>query len=825
MSFDRNRLAALVAEHGAIARVVVAGARGSAPREPGAAMCLWPGGQEGTIGGGALEWEAAERARDVLAGAPDRRDRLPLGPALGQCCGGQVVLVTERWDTARLAASEGEVIARPLPGSPPAMPLPVRRLLAAARAQGELPEPGIEAGWLIEPVTRPTREIWIYGAGHVGRAIAAVLAPVPGLAVTLIDDAPARFPDPLPAGITPLVARNPADATAHAPAHAEHLILTYSHALDLEICHRLLSQGFRTAGLIGSATKWARFRKPPRRPRPRAGPDRPHPLPHRRPRARQAPPGHRRGGGGRPPPPRQRRRPSKGRPMSQAFLTVESVTKAYPGVIANDDVSFDILPGEVHALLGENGAGKSTLVKMIYGLVRPDAGHMTLNGAPYAPESPHAARTAGIAMVFQHFSLFDALDVAENVALGMETPPPMRALQSRIREVSETYGLPLDPARLVGDLSAGERQRVEIIRCLLQDPKLLIMDEPTSVLTPQEVDILFETLRKLSAEGTAILYISHKLEEIRALCDRATILRLGKVVANATPRERTARELAEMMVGGELKAPERDRHPKGEVRLTVSGLSMPSANPFGTALKDISFDVRAGEVLGIGGVAGNGQDDLLAALSGEARTAPGMVRIGPGEVGAQGPNERRRQGLLTAPEERLGHAAAPDMSLSENAALTGTIRENLSRNGFLDWPAARTFAERIIGAFDVRTPGPDHAARSLSGGNLQKFVIGREILQRPDILIVNQPTWGVDAAAAASIRQALLDLARGGAAIVVISQDLDELMEIADSFAALNEGRLTRPRPTEGLTIDEIGLMMGGAHGMEVAHIHEEAAP
>ena len=426
-------------------------------------------------------------------------------------------------------------------------------------------------------------------------------------------------------------------------------------------------------------------------------------------------------------------------------------------------------------------------------------------------------------MVFQHFSLFDALDVAENVALGMETPPPMGTLQTRIREVSETYGLPLDPGRLVGDLSAGERQRVEIIRCLLQDPKLLIMDEPTSVLTPQEVDILFETLRKLSAEGTAILYISHKLEEIRALCDRATILRLGKRVGDAIPKECSARDLAEMMVGSELKSPERDRHPKGEVRLRVAGLSMASANPFGTALKDISFEVRAGEVLGIGGVAGNGQDDLLAALSGEARTAPGMVSIGGSGVGTLGPNERRRMGLLTAPEERLGHAAAPDMSLTENAALTGTIRENLSRNGFLNWPAARGFAEKIIEGFDVRTPGPTHAARSLSGGNLQKFVIGREILQRPDILIVNQPTWGVDAAAAAAIRQALLDLAKDGAAIVVISQDLDEVMEIADSFAALNEGRLTAPRPTEGLTIDEIGLMMGGAHGMEVAHIHEAA--
>jgi general nucleoside transport system ATP-binding protein len=501
------------------------------------------------------------------------------------------------------------------------------------------------------------------------------------------------------------------------------------------------------------------------------------------------------------------------------LLEINGLTKAYPGVVANDHVSFSVRPGEVHALLGENGAGKSTLVKMIYGLVRPDDGRMTFAGAPYAPETPHAARRTGVAMVFQHFSLFEALTVAENVALGMEDPPPQRQLSARIREVSETYGLPLDPGRLVGDLSAGERQRVEIIRCLLQDPKLLIMDEPTSVLTPQEVGILFETLRKLSHEGTAILYISHKLEEIRSLCEGATILRLGKVVATCDPREKSARELAELMVGQTLHTPSRAQKPATEVALKVENLSVASTNPFGTTLKGVTFEVRKGEVLGIGGVAGNGQDELLLALSGELRAPPTAIRVGDTPVGALGPSARRRIGLLAAPEERLGHAAAPDMSLTENALLTGLIREKLSNGGFLDWGKARTFAARIIKEFDVRTPGPEHAARSLSGGNLQKFVIGREILQRPAVLVVNQPTWGVDASAAAAIRQALLDLAAGGAAIVVISQDLDELMEIADRFAALNEGRLSAPRPTEGLTVDEIGLMMGGAHDMEVAHV------
>jgi simple sugar transport system ATP-binding protein len=502
-----------------------------------------------------------------------------------------------------------------------------------------------------------------------------------------------------------------------------------------------------------------------------------------------------------------------------ALLSLSGLTKAYPGVVANDHVSLRIAPGEVHALLGENGAGKSTLVKMIYGLVKPDTGEMRLHGQPFAPAEPRAARVAGVGMVFQHFSLFDALTVAENIALGMEDAPRMGALSERIRTVSETYGLPLAPDRVVGDLSAGERQRVEIIRCLLQAPRLLIMDEPTSVLTPQEVEILFQTLRKLSGEGTAILYISHKLEEIRSLCDTATILRLGKVVGTCTPRETTAREMAEMMVGKVLTTPKRGGAAFGDVVLEVERLSLPSPSAFGMPLREVSLALRRGEILGIGGVAGNGQDELLAALSGEMRAPSGMVRFHGKDIGSAGPAKRRAIGLLAAPEERLGHAAAPDMSLTENAMLTGAVRERLERRGFLDWAAARGFAEAIIERFDVRTPGPGNAARSLSGGNLQKFVIGREVLQRPEVLVVNQPTWGVDASAAAAIRQALLDLAQAGAALIVISQDLDELMEISDHFAALNEGRLSAPRPTEGLTVEQIGLMMGGAHGMEVAHV------
>ena len=503
-----------------------------------------------------------------------------------------------------------------------------------------------------------------------------------------------------------------------------------------------------------------------------------------------------------------------------ALLEIANLSKSYPGVKANDNLSFSIEPGEIHALLGENGAGKSTLVKMIYGLVKPDSGSMKLNDAAYAPTKPSVARASGVSMVFQHFSLFEALSVAENITLGMDDAPNRKQLSSKIRKVSQDYGLPLDPDRLIGDMSVGERQRVEIIRCLLQNPRLLIMDEPTSVLTPQEVEVLFGTLRQLSKDGVAILYISHKLDEILALCDHATILRMGKVVDTCIPREETATSLAEMMIGGELEIHAQTEFSPGAEVLKVDQLSLPSSDAFGISLKDVSFSLRKGEILGIGGVAGNGQDEILASLSGEARVAAGMIVLDGAPIGQLGPNERRENGLLTAPEERLGHAAAPMMTLSQNAFLTGRIRKQLAPGGVMKSRRINRFAREIVERFDVRTPGIHVAAKALSGGNLQKFVIGREVLQSPEVLVVNQPTWGVDASAAASIRQALRQLAASGAAVVVISQDLDELMELSDTFSVLSEGRLSQPQPSEGLSIEEIGLMMGG--DLEGTH-HAEA--
>jgi ABC-type uncharacterized transport system ATPase subunit len=497
--------------------------------------------------------------------------------------------------------------------------------------------------------------------------------------------------------------------------------------------------------------------------------------------------------------------------MTDILLDINGLTKAYPGVVANNNVSFQIRRGEVHALLGENGAGKSTLVKMIYGLVKPDSGSMTFQDQQFMPASPNAARGTGVAMVFQHFSLFDALSVAENIALGMDDAPKPRDLAKNIRQVSNAYGLPLEPNRIVGTLSAGERQRVEIIRCLLQNPKLLIMDEPTSVLTPQEVEVLFKTLRQLKSEGTSILYISHKLEEIRALCDTATILRHGEKVDTCIPGTTTAREMAEMMVGASFANPIKANREMGDTILSLKNVSASSAEAFGTSLQDISLDLKEGEILGIGGVAGNGQDELFATLSGETTVASDMIIFDGHKIGKQGPTARRKIGLLSAPEERLGHAAAPAMSLRENTVITAAERKSLLNSGFIDWTAADQYTQDIIAGFDVRTPGTHTPAGSLSGGNLQKFVVGREVLQNPKVFVVNQPTWGVDAAAAASIRQKLLDLADNGAGVIVISQDLDELLEISDRFCAINEGRLSKIVPTSTLEMDQIGLMMGGA--------------
>ncbi len=504
--------------------------------------------------------------------------------------------------------------------------------------------------------------------------------------------------------------------------------------------------------------------------------------------------------------------------MTAPRLELKGITKRFPGVVANDRVGFAVRPGEIHALLGENGAGKSTLVKMIYGIMQPDEGEIAWNGARVTVANPRAARKLGIGMVFQHFSLFEALTVLENIALGMDGTVPGRELEAKVRAVMAQYGLALDPQRVVSTLSVGERQRIEIVRALLLNPALLIMDEPTSVLTPQEVDQLFVVLRQLAAEGCSILYISHKLHEIKALCDTATILRGGKLVDTCDPKVETSRSMAEKMIGGSLKDIKRSARGAGAPKLVVQGLSLPADGPFGTALKDISFTVRAGEIFGVAGVAGNGQNALLLALSGEEPCAG--VTVDGVAVGHMKARDRRAQGVSAVPEERNGHAAVPVFSLADNAILTARDRLGMVRAGLLDAKAARTYAGEVIEAFAVKATGPGAMAESLSGGNLQKYIMGREILQKPQVLVVSQPTWGVDAGAAAAIHQALVDLAAEGSAIVVISQDLDELLSLCDTLAVINGGRLSQPMAVAEAKIDEIGLLMGGIHGQDSGEAH-----
>jgi simple sugar transport system ATP-binding protein len=485
-------------------------------------------------------------------------------------------------------------------------------------------------------------------------------------------------------------------------------------------------------------------------------------------------------------------------------------------VVANDVIGFAIRPGAIHGLIGENGAGKSTLVKIVYGVQAADSGTILWDGREVTISSPAAARRLGIGMVFQHFSLFDALSVVENVALGLDARLERGALRARITRLLETYSLPLDLDRPVHTLSVGERQRIEIVRCLLAEPRLLIMDEPTSVLTPQEVERLFAMLRRLADEGCAILYISHKLDEIRTLCSRATVLRAGRVVADLDPRQETARSMAEAMIGGTLRQVSHQPAARGDAAplLAVADLDLPRLTPHGVALRGISFSVAPGEILGIAGVAGNGQAELVQALAGEI-LAPqaGTIRLDGHAIGRLGPRERRCRGLCTVPEERNGHAAVPALTLADNAVLTARDRAGLAGGGLIRFAAARRFAESAISRFGVRATGPGAPAGSLSGGNLQKFVVGREILQNPDVLVVAQPTWGVDAGAATIIHEAILQLAEAGAAIVVISQDLDELLALCDRLAVLNEGRLSPAFPVAEASPDRIGLLMGGVHG------------
>ena len=495
-------------------------------------------------------------------------------------------------------------------------------------------------------------------------------------------------------------------------------------------------------------------------------------------------------------------------------LQLLGITKIYPSVVANADVHLSVMPGEIHAVLGENGAGKSTLMKIIYGVTQADAGEFMWEGKQVRIHSPSDARKLGIGMVFQHFTLFETLTVAENISLALDERVTPALLAPRIQAVSERYGLPLDPLRRVHSMSVGERQRVEIVRCLLQSPRLLIMDEPTSVLTPEAVLKLFESLRQLASEGVSILYISHKLDEIQSLCDRATVLRAGRVSGTAKPREETATSLAELMIGRELPTCQHLPREPGAVRMQIEHLSVASDDPFGTHLNDIHLALRSGEIVGIAGISGNGQQELLKAISGELLLERSdALRIEGRDCGRLDAAARRELGVGVVPEERLGRGAVPELSLADNALLTGYVKASgadMRRHGLIRRTAVREFALKVIARFQVKCGSERSAATSLSGGNLQKFIVGREIALAPRVMVLAQPTWGVDIGAAMLIRQAIIDLRDQGVAVLVLSEELDELFMLSDRIAVLAKGRLSRAVPIADTNVNQIGVWMSG---------------
>jgi general nucleoside transport system ATP-binding protein len=490
-------------------------------------------------------------------------------------------------------------------------------------------------------------------------------------------------------------------------------------------------------------------------------------------------------------------------------LQLAHITKRYPAVVANDDVSLTVQPGETHAVLGENGAGKSTLMKIIYGSVKPDEGSVMWDGQPVHIRNPQEARALGISMVFQHFSLFDTLTVAENVWLGLDKSLTLNQVTHSITAKAAEYGLDIDPQRPVHTLSVGEMQRVEIIRALLTNPKLLILDEPTSVLTPQAVEKLFVVLKKLASEGCSILYISHKLHEIRELCTACTVLRGGKVTGVCNPQFESNASLSKLMIGAEPPQLEHHERKAGDVVLQVQDLRLPREDQFGVDLDGITLEVRAGEVVGIAGVSGNGQQELLYALSGEdTRADAAMIQVFGKPVGRFGPAHRRHLGVHFVPEERLGRGAVPTLGLAHNLMLTRT--DAVRKSGWIDVKALQAQAAAIIRKFNVKAGGPNAAAKSLSGGNLQKFIVGREIDANPKLLIVSQPTWGVDVGAAAQIRGEILALRDAGCAVLVVSEELEELFEICDRLHVIAKGRLSPSIDRVRATVTLIGEWMSG---------------
>jgi general nucleoside transport system ATP-binding protein len=501
-----------------------------------------------------------------------------------------------------------------------------------------------------------------------------------------------------------------------------------------------------------------------------------------------------------------------------ALVQMRGIVKRFPGVVANDDVDLEIHKDEVHALLGENGAGKTTLMRILAGLYRPDDGEILLDGSPVGFRSPRQAIDAGIGMVHQHFRLVESLTVAENVLLGWHTPRFLlgkRAGERQVQELARRYRLPVHPRARIWQLSVGEQQRVEILKALYRQVRVLILDEPTAVLTPQEVEELFDTVRSMAHEGTAVVFITHKLEEVMAVADRITVLRRGRREGTVIPAETDARSLARMMVGRDvvLETPPGDATPGGIV-LKLDSISAQSDRGL-PALREVSLEVRAGQVFGIAGVAGNGQRELAEVITGLRRSTSGLVVLGDRDVSGRSARAMIRSGVAHIPEDRLGTGLIASMTAVENAVLKAYRRPPVGRGPFVDWGEARRMTEGIMRTLEVRAASPDTPVRLLSGGNLQRLLLAREMSERPRVVVAVHPTRGLDVGATEAVRHALRAQQQAGVAILLISEDLDELLALADPIGVLYEGALVGVLPRGQCTVEDLGLLMAGAQGQE----------
>mgnify|MGYP006282738909 CR=1 FL=1 len=495
-------------------------------------------------------------------------------------------------------------------------------------------------------------------------------------------------------------------------------------------------------------------------------------------------------------------------------LEMNSITKCFPGVRANDCVEFDVHAGEVHALLGENGAGKSTLMKILYGLYQCDQGNIFINGEYVEINSPNDAINLGIGMIHQHFMLVETLTVAENVALGMPSSrgplTDLDRVSERIVELADIYGLRIDPQAYIWQLSVGQQQRVEIIKALYRGAALLILDEPTAVLTPQEVDELFVIMNQMTEDGHGLVFISHKLHEVIEISDRVTVLRDGRKIGTKPTSETTKADLASWMVGREIGfAPDRGDDNITETRLELDRVSCRSDR--GTpGLRDVSLEVRSGEILGIAGVSGNGQTELAEVITGLRKVTQGKILLEDDDITDDLPGDRTDRMLSYIPEERMRDGMIQDFTVAENMVLREHHKQPYSHYGLLDLKAIANHSDRLIESYQVKTPSRETKAKNLSGGNIQKVVLARELSREPRVIVAAQPTRGLDIGATEYVREQLLKQRRDGAAILLISEDLDEILALSDRIAVLYEGEIMDILPGEEATPDHLGLLMAG---------------